>query len=84
MSEAPVLTEKQITELKSIERGNPTYACNVISTRIAHALAKKGLVTMSWQSEHIRGEKRFSWTEFRINAAGRAALATITAGQSEK
>lgn len=69
-----MLTKKQIAELKSIRDGNPNYGCNVTNTRVAHALAKKKLVTLFEQSEHIRGERRHHWCEFRINSTGRAAL----------
>lgn len=73
------LTGKQLAELKSIERGNPNYGCNAPNTRVAHALARMGLVTMTEHSEHIRGEKRHYWCEFVINRDGRAALSAAQA-----
>ena len=41
---------------------------------VAAALWRAGLLDRHQQSEHVRGEKRTYWYEYKANVAGRASL----------
>lgn len=73
------MTNEEITTLESFAIHGDRYAYRQSKMKVSvlSSLIRQGMLEKQRNSEHVRGERRRYWTEYRLTAAGKDFLRKV-------